>query len=77
MKYYFLMLAAICWSHTVFAQFSITGTVYDQNKLTLPGASVVLKDTERGVSTQADGTFTIEVPLSSATLVVSFLGYET
>ena len=77
MKYYFLMLAAICCSHAVFAQFSITGTVYDQNKLTLPGASVVLKDTERGVSTQIDGTFTIEVPLSSATLVVSFLGYET
>ncbi|MFT4757844.1 MAG: hypothetical protein ACI91R_002504, partial [Vicingaceae bacterium] len=74
MKHYFLVLAAICCSFTAFSQFTISGIVYDNNNSTLPGASVVIEGTNQGVSTTSEGTFKIEVPTNSATLVVSFLG---
>jgi hypothetical protein len=76
MKHYLLVLAAMCCSFTAFAQFTISGIVYDNNNGSLPGASVVLKGTNQGVSTTSEGTFKIEVPTSPATLVVSFLGFE-
>ena len=76
MKHYFLVLAAICCSFTAFSQFTISGIVYDNNNSTLPGASVVIEGTNQGVSTTSEGTFKIEVPTNSSTLVVSFLGFE-
>jgi len=76
MKHYLLVLAAMCCSFTAFAQFTISGIVYDNNNGSLPGASVVLKGTNQGVSTTIEGTFKIEVPTNPATLVVSFLGFE-
>ena len=76
MKHYFLVLAAICCSFTAFSQFTISGIVYDNNNSTLTGASVVIEGTNQGVSTTSEGTFKIEVPTNSATLVVSFLGFE-
>lgn len=66
----------MCCSFTAFAQFTISGIVYDNNNGSLPGASVVLKGTNQGVSTTSEGTFKIEVPTNPATLVVSFLGFE-
>ena len=66
----------MCCSFTAFAQFTISGIVYDNNNGSLPGASVVLKGTNQGVSTTSEGTFKIEVLRNPATLVVSFLGFE-
>ncbi|MEO6284406.1 MAG: SusC/RagA family TonB-linked outer membrane protein [Dyadobacter sp.] len=42
----------------------------------LPGASILIKGTSRGSTTDANGEFTISTP-SGATLVVSFIGYKT
>ncbi|KQS24786.1 SusC/RagA family TonB-linked outer membrane protein [Dyadobacter sp. Leaf189] len=42
----------------------------------LPGASILIKGTSRGSTTDADGQFMISAP-SNATLVVSFIGYKT
>lgn len=42
----------------------------------LPGASILIKGTSRGSTTDANGEFTISAP-SGATLVVSFIGYKT
>ncbi len=42
----------------------------------LPGASILVKGTNRGTSTTSDGNFTLTVP-PNATLVVSFIGYIT
>ncbi|RZK54845.1 MAG: hypothetical protein EOO59_11070, partial [Hymenobacter sp.] len=41
----------------------------------LPGVTVLVKGTTVGVSTAADGTFTLQVPPGSTTLVASFIGY--
>ncbi|GAA4439827.1 TonB-dependent receptor [Ravibacter arvi] len=56
---------------------TVTGRVLDENGSELPGVSIMLKGTQRGVSTGADGTFSLEVPESGALLVFSFVGYLT
>lgn len=43
----------------------------------LTGASVKLKGTSKGASTDAKGNFSLELPDGGGTLVISFIGYET
>lgn len=63
----------------IFSQITITGVVKDKNGgETLPYASVYVKDTKLGVSTNLDGFFTLlDVPNSNITLVISYIGYNT
>jgi len=53
----------------------IRGRVTDENGNPLSGASITIKGTLKGVSTDTNGNFVIEVPNTSAVLVVSFTGY--
>ena len=57
----------------------VSGRVTDANGQPVIGASVIVRGTTLGVSTDAEGRFTLEVPApaSSQTLEVSYLGYET
>ena len=54
---------------------SVTGNVSSEEEGPLPGASVVVKGTTRGVSADFDGNFTIEAEADD-TLVFSFIGYS-
>ena len=58
---------------------TVTGRVTDAKGQPVIGASVIVRGTTLGVSTDADGRFTLEVPAPAAaqTLEVSYLGYET
>lgn len=55
----------------------ISGTVNDENGVPLPGVSVVLKNSQRGSTTNTEGKFTINVPETpgEVVLVFSFVGY--
>jgi hypothetical protein len=55
----------------------VSGKVVDENGGVLPGASVVLKGTTLGTSTDMDGKFTLEIPDKDATIFVSFVGLKT
>ncbi|MBD2702822.1 TonB-dependent receptor [Spirosoma sp. BT702] len=56
---------------------SISGTVKSETGDGLPGVSVVVKNTTRGTTTDADGRFRLTIPDGSATtLVFSFVGYQ-
>ena len=55
----------------------ITGTVTDSDGEPLPGASVIVKGTAMGASTDIDGKFTLNVEDDAAVLVVSYIGFET
>ncbi|MDE6268848.1 MAG: TonB-dependent receptor [Muribaculaceae bacterium] len=57
-----------------YAQSQVSGTVSDEQGEPLIGASVIVKGTPVGVSTDFDGNFTIKAN-KGATLVVSFIGY--
>jgi ABC-type Fe3+ transport system substrate-binding protein len=57
---------------------TVSGRVADQTTGEgLPGATVLLKGTTTGVSTNADGRFTLTVPESGGTLVISSIGMVT
>jgi len=56
---------------------AITGTVVDENKMPLPGASILVKGLNIGLSTDFDGNFSLNVPETGEVLVVSYLGYMT
>lgn len=55
----------------------ISGTVKDSKGLTLPGVSIIVKGTTIGIVTDADGKFTLSVPIDAKTLVFSFVGMKT
>ncbi len=55
---------------------SISGTVSDANG-PLPGATVLVKGTSNGTTTDFDGKYTLSEVSSDAILVVSFVGYIT
>jgi len=77
-KLKFLMFALIIGISTAsWAQTSVTGTVFDEQNVPLPGATVIEKGTKNGTTTDFDGNFTIQVSDANATLAVSFLGYAT
>ena len=69
-----LLFVATC--HLALAQTNVTGTVVDENREPLPGASVVLKGSGTGVTTDLDGNFSIQAK-TGATLNISYVGYET
>lgn len=55
----------------------VTGTVFDSANIPVAGANLMVKGTETGTIADGDGNFTITVPYSGATLVVSFIGFTT
>jgi len=56
-------------------QKTITGVINDENGLPLPQATVIIKGTTKGVLTDFDGKFSIEVAPTDA-LIISFVGYS-
>ncbi|WP_338039128.1 carboxypeptidase-like regulatory domain-containing protein [Maribacter litopenaei] len=78
MKKIYFAIAAFLLTATVFSQTTITGTVVDgEMGGPLPGATVVVKGTSNGTSTDFDGNFTIQAATASGTLRVSYIGFIT
>ena len=71
-----LFVALFLITAAVLGQTKITGTVVDETNQPLPGASVLVKGTTNGTSTDFDGKFTLEAKSDSGVLVVSFIGFE-
>jgi iron complex outermembrane receptor protein len=74
MKKKILTFFALIAATVAFAQAG--GTVYDDQNNPLPGASIVIKGTTNGSTTDFDGVFSIDVNQDDV-LVVSFIGFET
>ena len=57
---------------------SLSGRVTDRsNGQGLPGVTVLVKGTTVGVSTNVDGSFSLDVPATATTLSISSIGYVT
>ena len=58
---------------------NISGTIRDINGIPIVGATIVIRGTSVGISSGADGTFSLQIPppVSTRQLEVSYLGYET
>ncbi|HAA11367.1 MAG TPA: hypothetical protein DCE41_06540 [Cytophagales bacterium] len=72
---FFAFLMASCAPSL--AQIQVSGIVTDTTGLPLPGVNVLLKETGKGVITDLDGQYSIEVPRAGSSLVFSFVGYLT
>ena len=57
--------------------FTLKGTVVGENNETLPGATILVKETNQGTSTDFDGKFNIKLSKGIFTIQVSFIGYKT
>ncbi|MBC6988787.1 SusC/RagA family TonB-linked outer membrane protein [Hymenobacter sp. BT491] len=71
------ILLMVSFLHGAVAQSrTISGRVTDrQTGEGLPGVTILLQGTSNGVSTNADGTYTLSVPSSGGTLTFSSIGY--
>jgi TonB-dependent starch-binding outer membrane protein SusC len=75
-RVFLLLLFLVASASGAYAQRTVTGTVLDKNQQPVPGANVVVKGTQIGAVTDLLGKFTITVPPTGTTLVVSFIGYS-
>ncbi len=55
----------------------IVGKVTDENGNPLAGANVKVKGSKKGVTTNADGSYTLKGVDNTATLEISYIGFET
>ena len=58
---------------------TVSGVVLDSKGQSIIGASVVIKGTSIGTSTNVDGSYSLQIPalVASTALSVDYLGYET
>ena len=72
----FVLMSALI--STAWAQRTVSGKVVSgTNNEGLPGVSVRVQGTSKGVITDFDGNYRLEVPEGANTLVFSFVGFET
>ncbi|MEX2344881.1 MAG: TonB-dependent receptor [Balneolaceae bacterium] len=78
LKFFCFVPLLLGLSTELFAQHQVSGTVTDQNTgEALPGVSILIQGTDRGMATGMDGTYSLDVESDDATLVFSYIGYET
>lgn len=71
------LLALFAASIAMGQERAVSGTVTDDQGSGMPGVNVLVKGTNIGTATSADGTFRLNVPSDQAVLVISFIGYAT
>jgi outer membrane cobalamin receptor len=72
-----LLVLVLFVSSAIYGQTKLTGIVFDDTKTPLPGATVVIKGTTKGTSTDFNGNFSLNADGANGTIEVSFVGYET
>ena len=72
-----MAFTGLLWTTGLYAQYSISGTVRDQQQNeTLGGATVELDNTGRTTITNENGLFSFDnVPAGNYTVVIRFVGY--
>jgi TonB-linked SusC/RagA family outer membrane protein len=76
----FCVMTLLCiLGSTAFSQEArkISGKVRDEKNEPLPGVNIQLKGTTTGASTDANGSYTINVPSQNTSLIFSFIGYKS
>src|SRR6478609_9231017 len=74
---FFLCCFALLIGQVAAQNHTISGTVTDASGAPVAGASVAVKGTNRGTSTASDGTFSVIVPGSAKTLIISAVNLTT
>lgn len=56
---------------------TIKGNITDESGSSIPGVNILIKGTNKGVSSNADGSFSLNIAEEKAVLVFSFVGFVT
>ncbi|MCE7041892.1 SusC/RagA family TonB-linked outer membrane protein [Dyadobacter sp. CY312] len=73
-----LLMVCSCWLTVYAQQKKVTGKVTSADDGSeLPGVSIIVKGSNVGTNTGADGTYSIAIPDGAATLIFSFVGSAT
>ncbi len=73
-----LLLLTVAFNVAFGQDRNVSGTITDEaTNESLPGASVVVKGTSKGATTDLDGKFNLMLAPGENTLVISYIGYET
>jgi iron complex outermembrane receptor protein len=56
---------------------TVSGKIVDKNQKILTGATVLVKETNQGISSDFDGNFSFKLNKGTFTLKVSFIGFKT
>lgn len=75
MKKLIFLSLVLLFPLAIFAQRTVSGTVVDENNLSLPGVNVMIKGTFTGTATDREGKFSL-VAHDGEILVFSFIGYK-
>ncbi|NEW84793.1 MAG: SusC/RagA family TonB-linked outer membrane protein [Mariniphaga sp.] len=70
-----MIFLMVLFVQTIYAQTNVRGTVRSSKSELLPGVNVLVKETTKGVITNANGQYEIDAP-KDAILIFSFIGYE-
>ncbi len=74
----FIMALLCLLSANLFAQSTLTGRVYDEDtKEPLIGVNLVIKASQKGTTTDAEGKFSLAIPQGTTEIIVSYLGFKT
>ncbi|MCH8487615.1 MAG: TonB-dependent receptor [Candidatus Cyclonatronum sp.] len=73
---FLLLILLFVFSSASAQQGTIQGTVTDENREPLPGATVLLSGTGFGTSTDANGEYQLNVPAGEYTVLIRFVGYQ-
>ncbi len=71
-----LFLISICALLLSAETVTFNGYVLNEDKKPMPGTNIIFKETLQGVATNADGYFTMKVPVGTYTVRISFMGYK-
>ncbi|MGZ3865871.1 MAG: DUF5686 family protein [Bacteroidia bacterium] len=77
MKRFFAAAIFVFWYGNIFSQYTITGKVFDvETKEPIPFATLLIKGTTTGASTDFDGNFSITTEKLGDSLQVAYIGYN-
>ncbi len=66
------LMSSVGWAQ----EKQVTGTVFDENGLPLPGVNIIIEGTTTGTQTDFDGNYSLRVNQGQV-LLMSFVGYQT
>ncbi len=72
-----LVVLMLISTSMLLAQTKLTGSIVDNANQPLPGATLIIKGTQVGSTSNFDGKFSLETSNSNGTILISFMGFET
>ena len=71
------LLVSMAFTLGALAQKTVSGKVTDADGKPISNVSVLVKGTTTGTTTDANGTYSLQVPANGKVIEFSILGYET